>query len=775
MILRKFLNCFLLFSFFVLSFAEAQTFQWAHSAGDWVEDFPKRTIFDQHGNVYITGHCFGGTTFDSFQAPSSGFYLTKYDPAGKVLWARFGSQSYNGQGVDLSLDKQGNIYATGLYDSPLDLGDTVLRANSTRAFLVKYNTTGALLWATNIGINSSNTWSAGGYVSVDQEENIYISGVYTHDLPLEDGIILNEIYENYSRDRDIFLVKLDKNGNILWGKPVGTSGDDRVVDMDIGPDNRIFLTLFTNGQKFTFGDTQYTIPREGCLMLSLDTEGRIEWLNTINGLAQDHALDEEGNIYITGYFYEQLDFDGDFLLTNENISSIFVAKYRPDKQVEWAKKIETEVTRPICIAASDGQVYIGGAFNGQIRSGEHSLQSDEQRGMFILKLNEVGYEQWMKLTGSHLADNLHSIAVSPQGAIAIAGEYAGKTMDLDGIRLHNNSGNSDTDIFVAVMDDPILTKCPAATPRLSTNKDVICAEEMAVLSADGTNDYPIQWYKDEQFVHRSLEKEFQITNAGNYYFVVYDGTDCAAVSNRISVREVAFPDQSLTVEPDFQTCNDHPVKIEAENHPDYSHQWYRNGELLQGQTKHFISATESGEYYAVLLNEGVCSMESEKVSVEILPEENDFLPDTVYKCLNEPAILYPDKLKHKEWNFMWSTNEITASIEPHQEGLYTLRVHKGECTYSDQVFVKNYEALWVPNVITPNGDEMNDVFKVENLSRPVTLSIYNRWGVLIYEDEAYQNTWSADGLDAGVYYYIIKDESGCWEENLLRGWLQVLR
>jgi hypothetical protein len=53
----------------------------------------------------------------------------------------------------------------------------------------------------------------------------------------------------------------------------------------------------------------------------------------------------------------------------------------------------------------------------------------------------------------------------------------------------------------------------------------------------------------------------------------------------------------------------------------------------------------------------------------------------------------------------------------------------------------------------------------------IKLTIYNRWGQLIYKNEEYQNTWPASAVDAGVYYYSVdvKDETYC------KGWINVLK
>ena len=61
----------------------------------------------------------------------------------------------------------------------------------------------------------------------------------------------------------------------------------------------------------------------------------------------------------------------------------------------------------------------------------------------------------------------------------------------------------------------------------------------------------------------------------------------------------------------------------------------------------------------------------------------------------------------------------------------------------------------IPNVITPNDDDANDIFIVPDELKGSQLQIYNRWGEDIYFSRSYQNTWMGEGQSAGVYFYTL--------------------
>ncbi|MBM3178651.1 MAG: gliding motility-associated C-terminal domain-containing protein [Bacteroidetes bacterium] len=63
--------------------------------------------------------------------------------------------------------------------------------------------------------------------------------------------------------------------------------------------------------------------------------------------------------------------------------------------------------------------------------------------------------------------------------------------------------------------------------------------------------------------------------------------------------------------------------------------------------------------------------------------------------------------------------------------------------------------MFIPNIFTPNNDNINDAFVIRNLPRGSLLTITNRWGIVVYESKDYKNDWKGMGLPDGVYYYLI--------------------
>jgi gliding motility-associated-like protein len=95
-------------------------------------------------------------------------------------------------------------------------------------------------------------------------------------------------------------------------------------------------------------------------------------------------------------------------------------------------------------------------------------------------------------------------------------------------------------------------------------------------------------------------------------------------------------------------------------------------------------------------------------------------------------------------------------------------------SWSNEVCIEYVHPLFIPNVITPNGDKKNDFWVIENLELypQHQVFIYNRSGKEIYRTNAYRQDWNSEGLTNGMYYYLIRTRRN---NQSFKGWLHVIR
>ncbi len=97
-----------------------------------------------------------------------------------------------------------------------------------------------------------------------------------------------------------------------------------------------------------------------------------------------------------------------------------------------------------------------------------------------------------------------------------------------------------------------------------------------------------------------------------------------------------------------------------------------------------------------------------------------------------------------------------------------------------QIEIFPFSQVVIPNIITPNYDNFNDLFKIESKGlKSLKVDIYNRWGTLIYTFEELGASWDGrvNGLlnPDGTYFYVVSAEGIDKKEYLLQGYFQLLR
>ncbi len=101
--------------------------------------------------------------------------------------------------------------------------------------------------------------------------------------------------------------------------------------------------------------------------------------------------------------------------------------------------------------------------------------------------------------------------------------------------------------------------------------------------------------------------------------------------------------------------------------------------------------------------------------------------------------------------YLWSTGSNDSIINVENQGSYWAKVKDVHCCFnSDTTFVKVFK-YFIPNAFTPNGDGVNDLFRVTGLYNNINFNmvVYDRWGQLVFESDNINTGW--DGKIAGNY------------------------
>ncbi|MFN6943613.1 MAG: gliding motility-associated C-terminal domain-containing protein [Cytophagaceae bacterium] len=125
------------------------------------------------------------------------------------------------------------------------------------------------------------------------------------------------------------------------------------------------------------------------------------------------------------------------------------------------------------------------------------------------------------------------------------------------------------------------------------------------------------------------------------------------------------------------------------------------------------------------------------------------------------------------------TNNVTINPEQHRATYYLVVQDYYGCRGYDTTVVHSIDQqeLVIPNLFTPNGDNLNDTYVIRDVNGfqmfdGARMDVYNRWGKLVYRTEHYDNTWDGTDLSDGVYYYNLQPSCG---EKSYKGWVQIMR
>ena len=402
---------------FVSKLDSAGNFVWAKQIGGAFDDNPWFIAVDGSGNVYTTGYFQGTADFDPGAGTSNltsmgegDVFVSKLNSAGNFVWARRVGGPFDDAGFAVAVDGSGNVYTSGSFQDTVDFDPGLGTSNLTSAgdadvFVVKLNSAGIFVWAKQMGGALADSATA---IALDGSGNVYTTGYFQDTTDFDPGPGTYDLtsFAAPPYSNNVFISKLDSAGNFVWAKQMGGAADAAGYFIAVdGVGNAYTTGYFQGSADFDPGLGTYNLASvgEGDVFVSkLDSVGNFDWAKRMGGPLDESAIgiavDGGGNVYTTGYFKGNADFDpgpAAYNLTSAGFDDVFISKLDTSGAFVWARRMGGPLDDVGYIIAVDGfgNIHTTGSFQGTADfdpgPGNSNLTSAGGADVFVSKLEQL--------------------------------------------------------------------------------------------------------------------------------------------------------------------------------------------------------------------------------------------------------------------------------------------------------------------------------------------------------------------------------------------------
>lgn len=361
-----------LICFFIINLNFAQTWQWAIAGnGPFTIDEASGCATDASGNVFITGNSQSQPfTLGSQTITSPGYdmpYIAKIDPNGNTLWIKnSGGAGVNSFRNSICTDPNGNAIITGnFYGTTITFGSYTLasaNASTEDLYVVKYDPSGNVLWAKQAGGNSNDLSYS---VTSDLNGNVYLTGYFRSPT-----IVFGSYTLTNSGLANVFIVKYDPSGNVIWAKSAGDLGFDVGSAVTTDSNGNVYLSGQFSSSTITFGSTVLLqTGANNMFLVKYDSSGNVLWAKrsvsagniNISGITADPL----GNLYLIGHTADGSPVFFDSYSDNSSVQgNAFFVKYNNSGNALWVKSVSANSSKGWAICSNVNSVNIIGGFTG---------------------------------------------------------------------------------------------------------------------------------------------------------------------------------------------------------------------------------------------------------------------------------------------------------------------------------------------------------------------------------------------------------------------------
>jgi len=211
---------------------------------------------DQQGNCYVGGYASGNSSFggQKLTTPTGhDILVAKFDAQGNLGWLHEGHGSANAMIHEITADNAGNVWASGMFQGELKLGNrTVSNKGQHDLLLTSFDSTGKRLWTKTAG-GAAIDYGLG--IATDGQGNSFLTGSFTGRVEFE-----GTPRESSTTASDIMIVKYDRSGTLRGFQQAGSDRTDHAYTIVSDSQGNLYLSGACSGTA-KFG--RHSIPNRG--------------------------------------------------------------------------------------------------------------------------------------------------------------------------------------------------------------------------------------------------------------------------------------------------------------------------------------------------------------------------------------------------------------------------------------------------------------------------------------------------------------------------------
>ncbi len=334
-----------------------------------------------------------------------------------------------GSNLDDQLDAlvvapNGDLLAAGSYWLEGFFGDTtiVTSLHPRAIFLARFDPSGQLRWVQNIegtGLKQINE------LATDADGNLYLAGYFSEVL------VVNTDTLKAAGNSDLFLLKLNGEGSLIWGLREGLTGDTRAVTLAVDAGREVVVGGYFNDTTRIAGEllTANTADRDVFLARYAE-DGSAVWARKAGGVLDDDitrlVIDATGDIFVAGYLIGVMTLDENLSIqSSTGWSDFYLLHYSADGTPLAARAMGgTRLQEASDLVIAGGRFLVSGFYQGEMTIDDYTIVADEFAfSGFVAAFNEELRASWLKdIPGAPLAFATR-MAASSNDEVWVGGTY----------------------------------------------------------------------------------------------------------------------------------------------------------------------------------------------------------------------------------------------------------------------------------------------------------------------------------------------------------------